>query len=128
MVAMAAHRTRSIAIITGRLRRNSTHGASGTAISAPTAGPTADSADTSAGPACNASTAISGRAPNPSPDPYALTAYAAQSQPNCGPSRFLPVLRHLPVLPVPPAPLILSTMPRTPSTSRSNKPTLTGES
>ena len=37
-----------MAIITGRLRRNSTHGPSGTAISAPTAGPTADRADTSA--------------------------------------------------------------------------------
>ena len=66
---MTANRVRSIAIMTGRLRRNSTHGASGTAISAPTAGPTADSADTSAGPACSTSTAISGNAPNPSPDP-----------------------------------------------------------
>ncbi len=46
---MAANRTRSIAIITGRLRRNSTHGPSGNAISAPTAGPTAASADTWAG-------------------------------------------------------------------------------
>ena len=68
-VIMTANRVRSIAIITGRLRRNSTHGASGTAISAPTAGPTADSADTSAGLACSASTAINGNAPNPSPDP-----------------------------------------------------------
>ncbi len=69
IVAMTANRVRSIVIMTGRLRRNSTHGASGTAISAPTAGPTADRADTSAGPACNARTAISGNAPNPSPDP-----------------------------------------------------------
>lgn len=95
---MAANRTRSIMIMTGRLRRNSTHGASGTAISAPTAGPTADSADTSAGPACNASTAISGNAPNPSPDPYALTAYAAHSQPNCRPNALLPIM--LSALPV----------------------------
>lgn len=83
---MAANRARSIMIMTGRLRRNSTHGASGTAISAPTAGPTADSADTSAGPACSTSTAISGNAPNPRPDPYALTAYDAHSQPNCLPT------------------------------------------
>jgi len=47
----AAKRVTSIAIITGRLRRNSTHGPSGTATSAPTASPTAASADTSAGPA-----------------------------------------------------------------------------
>ena len=46
MLIMAANRIRSIAIITGRLRRNSTHGASGTATSAPTASPAADSADT----------------------------------------------------------------------------------
>ena len=66
---MMANRDRSIAIITGRLRRNSIHGASGTAINAPTAGPTADSADTSAGLACSTSTAISGNAPNPRPEP-----------------------------------------------------------
>lgn len=89
---MAANRARSIMIMTGRLRRNSTHGASGSAISAPAAGPIADSADTSAGPACNTSTAISGNAPNPSPDPYALTAYDAHSQPNCRPSRLLPTM------------------------------------
>ncbi|GGQ80078.1 hypothetical protein GCM10010195_39690 [Kitasatospora griseola] len=76
------------------MRRNSTHGASGTASSAPTAGPTADSADTSAGPACSTSTAISGSAPNPSPDPYALTAYDAHSHPNCRPKG-----RRLPTLP-----------------------------
>ncbi|GHF70796.1 hypothetical protein GCM10010218_60120 [Streptomyces mashuensis] len=100
--------------MTGRLRRNSTHGASGTAISAPTAGPTADSADTSAGPACSISTAISGKAPNPSPDPYALTAYAAHSQPNGRPSLFL---------------LLIAVMPGTlPSTPRSNKQALSGES
>jgi len=66
---MTENRARSVAIITGRLRRNSTHGPSGTAIRAPTAGPTADSADTWAGLACNTSTAISGNAPNPSPEP-----------------------------------------------------------
>lgn len=66
---MAAHRTRSIVISTGRLRRCSTHGPSGSAISAPTAGPTAASADTCAGPASSTSTAISGNAPKPSPEP-----------------------------------------------------------
>ena len=58
-----------MAIITGRLRRSSTHGASGTAITAPTAGPTADRTDTWAGPAWSTSTAISGKAPKPNPDP-----------------------------------------------------------
>jgi hypothetical protein len=74
IVVMTPKRDRSIAIITARLRRRSTHGASGTAIKAPTAGPTADSAATCAGLACNTRTAISGSAPNPSPEPYALTA------------------------------------------------------
>jgi len=69
IVIMTANRARSIVIITGRLRRNSTHGPSGKATSAPTAGPTADSADTSAGLACSTRTAISGNAPNPSPEP-----------------------------------------------------------
>lgn len=108
---MAANRVRSIMIMTGRLRLNSTHGASGTAISAPAAGPTADSADTSAGPACNTSTAISGNAPNPSPDPYALTAYAAHSQPNCRPNGLLPIM--------------LSALPLA---NHKNKPTLICES
>src|SRR6202041_2590459 len=49
----AANRIRSIAIITGRLRRNSTHGPSGSDPSAPTANPAAASADTSVGPACS---------------------------------------------------------------------------
>ena len=66
---MTANRVRSIAIITGRFRRNSTHGPSGNAISAPTAGPMAASADTWAGLACNTSTAISGSAPKPSAEP-----------------------------------------------------------
>ena len=66
---MTANRARSVAIITGRLRRNSTHGPSGSAISAPTAGPTAASADTCAGLASSTSTAISGKAPNPNPEP-----------------------------------------------------------
>jgi hypothetical protein len=70
----AANRVRSIAIITGRLRRNSIHGPSGTATTAPTASPAAASADTSAGPACSTRIAIRGNAPNPSPEPYALTA------------------------------------------------------
>ena len=69
IVISAAKRVRSIAIITGRLRRNSTHGPSGTATSALTASPAADSADTSAGPECSTRIAISGKAPNPIPDP-----------------------------------------------------------
>lgn len=48
----AAKRIRSIATITGRLRRNSTHSPSGTATTAPTASPAAASRDTWAGPAC----------------------------------------------------------------------------
>ena len=82
MLIIAANRVRSIATITGRLRRNSTHGPSGTATAAPTASPAAASTDTSAGPACSTTIAISGNAPNPNPEPYALTAYAAQSHPN----------------------------------------------
>lgn len=66
---MTAKRTRSMVIITGRLRRNSTHGPSGSAISTPTVSPTADSTETCNGLACNTITAISGNAPNPSPDP-----------------------------------------------------------
>src|SRR5512135_3034026 len=77
MVSSAANRVRSIAIITGRLRRNSTQGPSGTATTAPAASPAADSADTSAGPACSTRIAISGNAPKPSHEPYALTANAA---------------------------------------------------
>ena len=53
MLANAAKRTRSIAIITGRLRRNSTQGPSGTAINAPTAGPVAAMIATFVGPACS---------------------------------------------------------------------------
>ncbi len=72
----AANRIRSIATITGRLRRNSTHGPSGTATSAPAA-THADSAETPAGPQCRTRIAITANAPNPSHEPYALTAYAA---------------------------------------------------
>ena len=54
----------------------------------------AASTDTSAGPACSTRIAISGNAPNPNPEPYALTAYAAQSHPNCRPSG-----RRLPAMP-----------------------------
>ena len=82
----AANRIRSIAIITGRLRRNSTHGPSGSDTTAPTASPAAASADTSVGPECSTRIAISGNAPNPSQVPNALAAYAAQSHSNCRPS------------------------------------------
>ena len=69
IVISAANRVRSIVIITGRLRRNSTHGPSGTATTAPTASPAAARADTSTGPACSTLIAIRGKAPNPIPDP-----------------------------------------------------------
>ena len=69
IVISAANRARSIVIITGRLRRNSTQGPSGTATSAPTASPDAERADTSTGPECSTRIAISGKAPNPIPEP-----------------------------------------------------------
>ena len=88
----AANRIRSIAIITGRLRRNSTQGPSGSDTTAPTASPAADSADTSVGPECNTRIAISGNAPNPSQVPTVLAAYAAQSHSNCRPNdRLAPI-------------------------------------
>ena len=86
MLIRAAKRTRSIATITGRLRRNSTHGPSGTATAAPTASPAAASTDTSAGPACSTRIAISEKASNASHVPNVLTPYAAHSHPNCRPS------------------------------------------
>ena len=86
MLISAANRVRSMATITGRLRRNSTHGPSGTATAAPAASPAAASPDTSAAPACRTRIAITPNAPNPNPEPYALTAYAAHSHPNCLPS------------------------------------------
>src|SRR4051794_10969248 len=82
----AANLVRSIATITGRLRRNSTHGPSGTAATAPAARPVAASADTAAGPACSTRIAISGNASNATQVPAVLTAYAAHSQPNCRPN------------------------------------------
>ena len=91
----AANRVRSMATITGRLRRNSTHGPSGTATTAPAASPAAASTDTSAGPACSARIAISENASNASHVPTVLTAYAAHSQPNCRPSdRLVTMFQH----------------------------------
>ena len=72
-LSTAAHRVRSIPIITGRLRRNSTHGPSGTATAAPTARPAAASADTAAGPASRTRIAISGNASKASQVPTVLT-------------------------------------------------------
>ena len=74
MLSSAAKRMRSIAIITGCLRRNSTHGPSGTATNAPTPSPDAARIDTWAGPACSTLMAMMAKAPNPRPVPYALTA------------------------------------------------------
>src|SRR6185312_2009472 len=84
-LASAAKRTPSIAIITRRLRRRSTHGPSGTATTAPTAKPDAASSDTANGPACNAKIATIGKASNASQVPKVLTANAAHSHPNESP-------------------------------------------
>src|ERR1700761_6839395 len=94
MLAMAANRLRSMAIITGRLARNSIHGPSGTATAAPTAVPTAASADTSAGLACSTTMAMRGNAPNAKPVPNELTAYAAHRHSNCRPSDRQPSMRR----------------------------------
>lgn len=85
-MSSAAKRVTSIAIMTGRLRRNSTHGASGVASSAPTARPAAASVATSPDPPCSTVITISGNAPNARPVPNVLTAYADHSQPNSRPS------------------------------------------
>ncbi len=92
-VSSAPNRIRSIAIITGRLRRNSTHGPSGTATSAPTARPDAASTATWVGPECSTRIAMKGNAPKPSPVPYELTANDAHSQPKRRPSARLPAIR-----------------------------------
>lgn len=85
-VSSAAKRARSIVIMTGRLRRNSTQGASGIASSAPAAWPAAESADTSPGLPCRTRITTSGNAPKDSPVPSTLTAYADHNQPNSRPS------------------------------------------
>lgn len=72
--------------MTGRLRRNSTHGASGTATAAPTASAAADSIETSAGPAWSTVMATSGNAPKANCVPNELTAKAPHSHPNRRPS------------------------------------------
>jgi hypothetical protein len=86
-VASAANRSRSVATITRRLRRNSIHGPSGTANAAPTASPAAASSDTAAGPASSTRIAISGNASNASQVPAVLTANAAHNHPKSRPSR-----------------------------------------
>ena len=93
-LSSAANRVRSIAIITGRLRRNSTHGPSGTATARPDRQPRRGQRRHLAGPACSTRIAISGNAPNASQVPNALTAYAAHSHPNCRPSDRLPPCLH----------------------------------
>ncbi|GAA5049963.1 hypothetical protein GCM10023318_19590 [Nocardia callitridis] len=82
MEANAAKRTTSAPIITGRFARTSIHGPSGTASSAPTASPHDDSSATWAELASNTVMATTAEAPNPSPVPYALTAYAPHNHPN----------------------------------------------
>src|ERR1035437_7893309 len=90
MLISAANRVRSIATITGRLRRNSTHGPSGTATTAPTASPVAARTETSAGPACSTRIAISGNAPNPMPEPYTLPPTAPRTALPAPPGRSCP--------------------------------------
>ncbi|CAM2882977.1 hypothetical protein STAL104432_06185 [Streptomyces albus] len=85
-VSSAAQRSRSVATITGRLRRNSIHGPSGTARSAPTSPPAAASRDTCAGPASSARIATRGNASKASRVPKALTANAAHSSAKGRPS------------------------------------------
>jgi hypothetical protein len=60
--------------MTGRLRRNSTHGPSGTAINAPTASPAAERNETCAVVLCNTRTAMSGKASSASHVPTVLVA------------------------------------------------------
>ncbi len=74
MLTNAAKRVRSMAIMTRRLRRYSTHGPSGNATSAPTASPAAASNDTCSGRTCKARIAMSGSASNASHVPNVLTA------------------------------------------------------
>ncbi len=83
MLASATKRRQSIAIITRRFRRPSTHGPRGTATTAPTASPAAASSDTSTGRACSARIATIGNESNASHVPNVLTANAPHSHLNC---------------------------------------------
>src|ERR1700712_3071464 len=83
MLASTTNRRQSIAIITRRFRRRSTHGPSGIATTALAASPAAANNETSKGRACNARIATSGNASNASQVPNALTAYAPHSHRNC---------------------------------------------
>ena len=87
-LSSAAQRARSAPIMTGRLRRNSTQGASGIASSAPTAPPAAEIADTSMELPCSTTITTSGNAPKDSPVPSVLTTYADHSQRNSRPGEF----------------------------------------
>jgi len=69
MVAIATKRSRSIVIMTGRLRRVSIQGPVGMATSAPTMRLAEESAETLAALECGTLMAIDPKAPNPSPEP-----------------------------------------------------------
>ncbi|MBD2892354.1 hypothetical protein amrb99_12640 [Actinomadura sp. RB99] len=86
MVAIATNRSRSMAIMTGHLRPVSIHGPVGIATRAPTIRLADESKETLAGLERRTLITIRPKAPNPRPEPYALTAYAAHSHPNCRPS------------------------------------------
>ncbi len=101
MLINAVKRARSIAIMTGRLRRKSTHGPSGNATAAPTARPAAASAATSAAPACSTRIAIRGKAPNASRVPKVLIAYADHSHANSRPSDRLAPMPSTPLAAAP---------------------------
>jgi hypothetical protein len=83
----AANRVRSIATITGRLGRNSTHGPSGSATAAPAASPAAASTDTSVGPTCSTRIAIRGNASNASHVPNVLGRIRRPEPPELPPQR-----------------------------------------
>jgi hypothetical protein len=71
--------------MTGRLRRNSTHGPSGTATNAPTARLVADNRETRVGSLCSTRMASSGNASKANQVPTALTAKPARNHPKYRP-------------------------------------------
>lgn len=90
--------------MTGRFRRNSIHGPSGTASSAPITRPVASSAAISVDPPCSTVMTISGNAPKPSQVPYVLTTYADQSQRKSRPNDRRPVAMPAIKAPADPSP------------------------
>ncbi len=75
-LAKAAHRPRSTPIITGRLRRNSTHAPTGRTRSAPAAPEAATIRETCRASSCRTTTASNGKTPIETADPSWLIPYA----------------------------------------------------